>query len=368
MPDNMVSYAKQYFGLDYDRMPLTEIDSLILSQVVYYNYAGTLFDGPEFKLRLCDFLKEHPEGNKEWEMPMNEDDDLIRLLQMGGRHGNLFGCHFLAVKDDDAEKQFGALTFKIKEGLYYIVFRGTDNSVTGWKEDLNLSYRDVIPAQEDALAYARKVMDQYEGRFCLGGHSKGGNLAVYTAMNLPDEYQERLVAIYNHDGPGFAKHVYESEKYKKIRPMIHKTIPESSIVGLLWEEDDNYKVVKSKTIGPWQHITYTWIVEDDKLLEIEDVDRFAKHMQKTLERWIDELEPEERKQFIDTVFDAISKTEMERFQDFGTETFKKMKRFVEGVAEMPKEEKKHVFQAFKQLLKISTEEIKDDIKNEIKAD
>ena len=132
------------------------------------------------------------------------------------------------------------------------------------------------------------------------------------------------------------------------------------MIGLLWEEDDNYKVVKTKTIGLWQHITYTWLVENDKLIEVEDTDRFAKYMQKTLERWMDELEPDDRKRFVDTVFDAISKTEVERFQDLGTETFKKMKRFIEGVAEMPGEEKKHVFQAFKQLLRISAEEMKEE--------
>lgn len=359
MADNMVSYAKQYFGLDYDRMPLNEVDSLILCQVVYYNYAGSLFEKTEFQMKLCDYLKEKTENLKEWEMPLNEDDDLIRLLKMGGRHGNLRGCHFSAVKDEDAEKQFGALTFELKEGLYYIAFRGTDNSVTGWKEDLNLSYQDVIPAQVDALAYAEKVMNQFEGQFYLGGHSKGGNLAVYTAMNLGEEQQNRILGVFNHDGPGFAEQVYESEKYKKIRPLIHKTIPESSVIGMLWEEDDNYKVVKTKTIGLGQHITYTWLLEDDKLIEVEEVDRFSKYMKKTLERWIDELDVEERKRFIDSVFDAIEKTEVERFQELGTDTFKKMKRLIEGVTEMPAEEKKHVFQAFKQLLKISAEEIKD---------
>jgi hypothetical protein len=359
MSGNMVSYTKQYFGFDYDRMPFGEIDSLVLSQVIYYNYAGTGFDSGEFTCTLAEFLKEHPDGNKEWEMPLNEDDELIRLLQMGGRHGNLRGCHFLAVKDDDAEKQFGALTFELKPGLYYIAFRGTDNSVTGWKEDLNLSYWDVIPAQAAALDYAKKIMDQFEGEFYIGGHSKGGNIAVYSAMNLPEEYQNRILAVYDHDGPGFAAHVYESEKYKRIRPLLHKTIPESSIIGLLWEEDNHYKVVKSKGIGPSQHITYTWLVEDDKLIEVDDTDRFAKHMKKTLERWMDELDPEERKRFIDSVFDAIAKTEVERFQDLGKDTFRKMKKFIEGVTEMPGEEKKHVFQAFRQLLKISAEEIID---------
>lgn len=362
MAENMVSYAKKYFGLDYDRKPLNEVDSLILCQVVYYNYAGSLFDGTEFQMKLCDYLKEDRETLREWEMALNEDEELIRLLKMGGRHGDIRGCHYMAVKDEDAEKQFGALTFELKEGLYYIAFRGTDNSVTGWKEDLNLSYQDVIPAQKDALEYAMRVMDQFDGKFYIGGHSKGGNLAVYTAMNLPEEMQDRLIAVYNHDGPGFASHVYESDKYKRIRPLLHKTIPESSVVGLLWEKDDNYKVVKSKTVGLWQHITYTWLLDEneiDELIELDDVDYFAKHMQKTLERWINELDAEERKRFIDTVFDAISKTEVERFQELGVEKLKKMKLLIEGIAEMPAEERKHVAHAIKLLFKISAEEMRD---------
>lgn len=360
MTDNMVSYAKHYFGLDYDRMPFTEVDSLILSQVVYYNYSGTPFDGEEFSMTLGEFLKEHPIDFREWEMPHNEDEELIRLLKMGGRHGNLPGCHYLVVKDAEAEKQFGALTFKLKEGLYYMAFRGTDNSVTGWKEDLNLSYQDVIPAQTDALIYARKVMEQLEGEFYLGGHSKGGNLAVYTMMNLPEEMQNRVRGVYNHDGPGFAKHVFESEKYKKVRPLLHKTVPESSLIGMLWEEDDNYKVVKSKVKALGQHITYTWIVEDDKLAEVKEVDRFSKYMTKTLERWLEELEMDERKQFIDSVFDAIEKTEVDRFQELSTDPLKKMKLLMEGITTMPSEEKKQVWKAIKQLLKISAEEMKED--------
>lgn len=361
MSENMVSYAKKYFGFDYERKPFGEADSLILSQVVYYNYACSLMEEPTFQRKLCEHLREEREDLREWEMMLNEDEDLIRILKMGGRHGNLRGCHYLAVKDHDAEKQFGAITFEIQEGIYYIAFRGTDNSVTGWKEDLNLSYQAVIPAQIDALSYTIQVMEQFPGKFYLGGHSKGGNLAVYAAMNLPEELRKRLILVYNHDGPGFPAHVYESEKYQQIHEIHRKTIPESSVVGLLWEQEDYYRVVKSKAFGLGQHVLYTWLLEDDQLVEVEQVDRFARHMKNSLERWMNQLDGEERKRFIDTVFDVISKTEVERFQDLGVERWKNMKKIVEGITEIPAEERKHVSHAIKLLLKISAEELRDDL-------
>lgn len=351
---NIVSYAKDYRSVSFYKKALNEVDSLILSQIVYFNYEDTVFEREDFSYTLYDLI--HERKKKSWGTRFSDDQSLLNVFKHGGRHGGLRGSNFVAVTDNELTKQFAAMTFEIIPGTYYLVFRGTDNSLTGWREDMNMDYHDVIPAQEDALKYAVDMMDRFEGMFYFGGHSKGGNLAVYAAMNLPVEYKKRLVAIYNHDGPGFSADIYDTEKYRSIRPIIQKTIPQSCIVGLMWEGDELYDVIHSKSPGVLQHVPYSWVVEDDhfKRDELEESARLTKRV---LERWGDGVPIENRKFFIDTVFDTLEKTEAEKFYDFTDESLKKMKLLSEGISEIDQEDKNRIKEAMRRLLEIYKEEI-----------
>ncbi len=362
---NIILFAEMYRNMGFDGMPFGEPDSLILSQLSYYNYKDSGFESGIFGETVSSFLHGHTEEAIEGLITSEHDRELAAILEQGGRHGSLRACGFTEVRDhacDDCGKQFAAITFDLGNGVYYIAYRGTDNSVTGWKEDMNLSFSREIPAQKDAVGYAKKMMDLIPGRFYLGGHSKGGNLAIYTALNLPEEYLRRIDAVYNHDGPGFWADIYESETYRRIRSMIYKTVPVSSVIGMIWEMDDNYRVVKSSADGLFQHDPYSWIIMGTDFDTAETVDQFSVYVRRVMDNWLEEIHFEDRKRIIDTVFRVIEATGISLFHELETQPGIKIRALLEEITDIEKNDRKLVASAVRRFFSISAGEAQQMIK------
>lgn len=361
---NIISFAKEYQLKDFDSIPFSAADSLILSQVAYYNYEGTAFEKNDFASTLKNVVQISSEILLRGVQTADEDKKLIKVLKLGGRHGNLAACSYKEISDTDLGEQFAALTFRLKENEYYIAFRGTDTSLTGWKEDMCLSFQDEIPAQKTAVKYATEIMNRFPGKFYIGGHSKGGNLAVYSAMHLPEDLQDRLIEVYNHDGPGFFEEVYESKEYKRIRSIIRKTVPQSSVVGMLLEYDDNYIVVESHAKGLMQHVPYSWTVENGEFCVVQEVDRFAYHIKQIMERWLSEISFEKREQIVEIVFDIFSETGINAFGELTEESVKKIRMVIESIAETDEENRKLVGETARRLIRISADELQQAAKEQ----
>lgn len=354
---NIIDFAKNYSQTSFYHKPLGTPDSLILSQISYYNYAKSSFEKTGFGSTLKQFFTENSEVIPPGMMTEEDDKKLIRILQSSGRHGNLRACGYMEVMDVEGGEQFSAITFEIQKREYYIAFRGTDNTVVGWKEDFGISYQEEIPAQKTALQYAKEMMKKLPGRFYFGGHSKGGNLAVYAAMHLPKEDQGRLIGIYNHDGPGFFESVYRSEQYNRIRPLIYKTIPESSVVGLLMEEDMNYTVVQSNASAVFQHNPYSWEIFDDEFIEVEENNYFSRYTKRVLDRWIEEFTLEEREEIVEIVFDVAEDMDIQWFYELTIEKMQKVRLLLEAISETESEDKELIRSAVKHFLRILAEEL-----------
>lgn len=362
---NITDYVNEFRSINFKEKPFSDVDSLVLSQISYYNFAESAFAQKEFSISLAELLQSDFGPIVNATTTMHEDDALFgEALSESGRHGSLRGSNYIEVMDEQAEKQFSAITFEIQSGEYVIVFRGTDNSVTGWKEDMAMSYEESIPAQKDALAYAMNIMDHFEGNFYLSGHSKGGNLSVYTGIRLPWKYRKRLLGIYDHDGPGFVDSVYVGEAYWKVRPLIRKSVPRSSVIGTMWQADDNYKVVLSDAKLLIQHDPFTWIIHEGKFAEAKEVDAFSRYTKVALERWVDTLSREERKQIVGTVFDVIYRAGIGSFEELTEDTLPNVLRLLAEVAEMEAGERSQVLGAVRQLFLVSRKEIPMTVKAE----
>ena len=361
--ENLLTFVETYRDMDFTQMPFCVVDSLILSQISYSDYGKSPFVRKEFSVPLCTFYQNCDTETILTRTLMKDGDRLmIESLKSGGRHGDLRVSNYVNVVNDKDEIQFSAILFELGNDEYYIAFRGTDNTVAGWKEDLNLTHLDKIPAQKAALEYAMNIFGEFAGNFYIGGHSKGGNLAVYVAMNLPSPYKDRLLEVYNFDGPGFMEEVYESSEYQEIRALVHKYVPESSVIGMLWERDNNYIVVESDDKGLLQHNPHTWVVQDRELKQLEDVDSYAKYWKRTIERWIEELSFEERERLIDIIFDMIWETGIHNFYQLEEETLHKIRTIAEGYGELTDNERRFVRSAIRQLFLISMKEIPQAIK------
>lgn len=358
---DIITYAKEYRWIDWKEKPFCEADSLILSQISYYNYDECSLVRKEFDVSLQIVLQNSSPKILDGVQTIEYDKELIKILSEGGRHGSFRVCNFVKIADDVIGEQFSAITFELKKGEYYIAFRGTDNSVTGWKEDMCLSYQKEIPSQKTAVRYVTDVMNRISGKFYLGGHSKGGNLAIYSAMYLSDHLQERLLGVFNHDGPGFLDSVYKSDAYRKIRPIIRKTVPQSSIVGMLLEQDNNYSVIRSSGKAIQQHDLYTWVISNGELQREKEIDKFSYYTKQILEQWMDETSYEDREEIIEIVFDTISDMGINWFRELNEERIQKAKRLIKSISGTDDEERKLVGESIKSLLRISAEELQQAV-------
>ena len=215
-----------------------------------------------------------------------------------------------AVQTTDAERQmqFAAVTFGLPDGTHFIAYRGTDNTLTGWREDFNMAFESPVPAQTAALEYLTQIAGETDGPLILGGHSKGGNLAVYAAAHAEAAVQGRIRTVYTFDGPGLDDATMVSAGYAAIAGRIRSFVPRSSVVGMLLAYHPEYTVVRSSATGLRQHDSFTWEVLGTGFRTVPDVDRGSQLVNQTVHAWLSRITPEKRRRFVDTLFDLLEAT------------------------------------------------------------
>ena len=308
--------------LDFSRSPFNLVDNIILCQIAYLPFDG-IVPGPDEradisvkdavhilyqKLQDKDECAKLPFVNK-------EDSALIGALRDVRRFGNCRLCGYVNHIDTGKEIQFSALCINTGDGSHFIACRGTDMTFVGWKEDLNMSFSKAVPSQLAAVDYLAKMAKKIKGPLLkglfrksplrIGGHSKGGNLAVYAASQCGKKIQRRITAVYSNDAPGFHESVIASEGFAAIKERIHAFIPQSSVVGMLFEHGTAYKVVKSSVNGLLQHELYTWEVTSNDMVYVDDITQGSRFINKTLKDWFATLDNTRREQFIEALFTIL---------------------------------------------------------------
>lgn len=234
---------------------------------------------------------------------------LLTAMAASPRFRDARVCGFTEQLDEEEGKQFAAVSFQLTPGLAYVAFRGTDSTLVGWKEDFNLAFKFPVPSQEEAARYLARAAGHLAGRILCGGHSKGGNLAVYAASMCPDqEVRARVARVYSHDGPGFLASVLERPEFREMAPRVDKTVPQSSVVGMLLESQEDYGIVRSHQAGVLQHDPFSWEVEAGagRFRPVERLSADGVYMDKTLNGWIAQMSDEERGRFTDALFEVLS--------------------------------------------------------------
>lgn len=304
---NILTYIKNKTDT-FETSPFNCVDALILSWLSYFCYPDCIKEGKSVALKDvkdCGLLPDkemyyatfNPRTSKRF----------FNLLSISPRFMNIEFSDFIIESDDVEEKQFAAVCIKIYENKYFISFRGTDQSFTGWKEDFNLAYSCPVPSQRSAEQYLRAEMHKYpDGEFYPGGHSKGGNIAVYAAINAGEEMQSRIKNVYNFDGPGFLNDVYNQPEFKNIDTKILKYIPEASLIGMIFETRNTYRIVRSKSVSVMQHDPFTWEISGDDFHYLKCRTKGSVRLERALNDWVVELTPEERERMIKIVYDALN--------------------------------------------------------------
>ncbi|SDX51758.1 Protein of unknown function [Ruminococcaceae bacterium YAD3003] len=306
---NLLDYIAWRGDLTFEQDPFNSIDALILSCLSYVNFDKVVPPKSQGKLTIEKASEKFFSLHSAEELAQDKSfikfaPSMLRALGQSERFKNAYLSNYVDDTDISREIQFAAVEIDTSDGGVFISFRGTDDTIIGWKEDFNLSFM-TVPAESEAALYLQKVMKGRLDKIRLGGHSKGGHLAVYAALAANSDLTSRIESIYNFDGPGFNHEAMESEQFKSIRHKITKIIPESSIVGRLLENTVDPIVVKSTELGIMQHDPLSWQMEGKQFEICSSTDMISDLFDETMSGWLAEMTFEDRKVFVDELFSVF---------------------------------------------------------------
>ncbi len=359
--ENIIDYVKNWGKYSFYEKPLNEADSLVLCQLVYLNY-GKFVPGVEKNNGPVSIkaVYAHPDRDKilddYWYRENNKE--LFAAAAQSVRFGSLKMNYYVNIIDEEQETQFSAMTYFLENKNIYLAYRGTDATIIGWKEDLNLAFSKPLKGQYLAVEYMEKISDYISGRFYVGGHSKGGNLAVYAAMNCKEETREKILKVFNNDGPGFRPEIREQGNFQAIEDRVVKFIPRSSLVGMILEDHSDYEIVESKGIGLFQHNTYSWKIEDGSLMRAQNMTGSKIRRDAALNEWILSLSEEETHLFVDTLYEVISASEASNVFEFGADLKKCLQNVALAAREVDGDTRKAILKMIRSLFEILLENVK----------
>lgn len=306
---NLLDYIAWRGDLTFEQDPFNSIDALILSCLSYVNFDKVVPPKSQGKLTIEKASEKFFSLHSAEELAQDKSfikfaPSMLKALGQSERFKTAYLSNYVDDTDISREIQFAAVEIDTSDGGVFISFRGTDDTIIGWKEDFNLSFM-TVPAESEAALYLQKVMKGRLDKIRLGGHSKGGHLAVYAALAANSDLTSRIESIYNFDGPGFNHEAMESEQFKSIRHKITKIIPESSIVGRLLENTVDPIVVKSTELGIMQHDPLSWQMEGKQFEICSSTDMISDLFDETMSGWLAEMTFEDRKVFVDELFSVF---------------------------------------------------------------
>lgn len=361
MAGTIIDYLSKYGDCPLDEMPMNDVDSLILCQLSYLKYDGMVNDvrGNGSSITLKE-IGEHADfdklfGDTRFE---KQNRELFAGAVSGRRFANMRLNCYINMIEKEWETQFAAVTFLLEDGTIYVAFRGTDETIVGWKEDFNMAYLSPIPGQSYSVKYLNMVMSRLHCPFYVGGHSKGGNLALYSAMNCIPDVQRRIRKIYNMDGPGFRPEVLERCGYERVEARVVKIIPQSSLVGMLFEKGIRYQVVESNRFGLMQHDPYTWLVEEACFVLADDIYESRRFLDNTINEWILSLDEMQLKTFVDTMYKVVSASEAEDLIAFAADWKKSMNGMMGALREVDEQTARMLRKIIRSLFEIAGNRMK----------
>jgi hypothetical protein len=360
----LLDYLKWRNDVSFSVSDFNDVDNVILSCLAYMDF-GELFSEQNrtysieevFKL-FCE--KHSLEELKENKMFIERVPLLLEDMVLGDRFKGTKIGYYREDFEKESVKQFAAVVFILPDGRNYISFRGTDSTITGWKEDFLMSCSSDTEGAKEAVTYLNEVSNFLEGDLMIGGHSKGGNFAMYASCFCDESVKERIIKVYNNDGPGFRDEIINTDEYKKALPKICSIVPQTSMIGQLLSNEAEQIVIKSNATGIFQHDAMTWEVEKDKFVDSE-LDDFSKFVNSALGTWLEELDNETRESVVSTVFTMIEDTGAETFKELGASLFKNAELIIKGLVNLPKEKRDELMTALGSLVQISSKNIFDKI-------
>ena len=336
--------------LTFEQSPFNNIDAIILSNLSYIPFDNIVSSEFNKSISLEEFskilfLKENIKYRLE------DDERLIKELSKTNRFKDLKLSGFVNEIDKNVEKQFSAICIDLCDNTHAILYRGTDLSIVGWKEDFNMSFMDIVPAQEDSVNYLNKSTEYISNHLRIIGHSKGGNLAVFASSFCNNSIKDNILEIYNFDGPGLSQKMINKPGYAEILDKIKTFIPQSSIVGILLEHKEEYNIIYSYENGPFQHDMYSWEVVRNELKYLDCTTKENIFIDNTIRDWLSKVDEKQRSDFFDAIFQVIENTNITNIDMLNSYSFKTTAQLISNFSNLDKDVKNMIFKTFRIFLK-----------------
>ena len=365
---NLITYVQQYEAQTFQEKLVTDIDILVLTEIAYLPFDEIVSSSFEEKTAISlnqlgkefETIKEKEHKNNPF-MITKERIQLLDVVSKSLRFKDVKVFGFMNDIDDELTKQFAAVCYQWEEESRWIIFRGTDESLTGWKEDFMMTYSDLIPAQTDAIEYLRKQAELFSGSLNISGHSKGGNLSLYASAMQEETVQDRIKQIYCWDAPGVHRSILGTEGYQRVVSKAKRYIPQDSIVGLMLESQVPYHIIESQGSGISQHSALMWNIEDDHFVELTELTRNSQLTDQTFKQWTEVVSDEDLKLFFDTFFELIFEMGVETVNDVYYNFRMYMRQFFEKAYQMDTEKREILLRVGRLLFQIRYEIWKDTL-------
>lgn len=328
--------------------PFNEIDSMILARFSYLIFNQIQMEDEETIENISVKMKKFEND----EFRYNGDKDLITNLGKSNRFKKMKVTDFVENNEKENEKQFGAIVIHINDKELYISYIGTDDSIYGWKEDFNMAFMDNVPCQIEGKEYLEKIANKYKNKkLRIGGHSKGGNVAIYSSIIVDKKIQNRIIKVYNYDGPGFSKEIAEKYSKEMIIEKIETYFPQDSIIGRIMNHEEKCSVVLSNEKGILQHDIYSWQVLGTKLIYSAKLTKASEIMNSAVTSWLTNTSSEQRKIFIDTIFELFYSTDANTFKEISKNLMGNLSVILKKYGQISKEDRKTITTIIKLFVK-----------------
>ena len=343
---NMLDYIKEFGHVSFEERAFSEIDALVLTELEYLPLEKVVpsdENGENFVTvkEIAEYMQEHKQELFD-ENPMmitQERHEVSQVIADAPRFQSLKFFGVVSEWDKDTTKQFAAVTVEVEPSARLVVFRGTDETLIGWKEDFLMTYSPLVAAQTDAKEYLAKQASLWGGDLMISGHSKGGNLAIYAAATQEEDVQLRIVDIFCFDSPGLYRSVLETKGYQNIVPLAMRYIPQDSLVGLMLESEVPYVIVKSNATGAMQHSAMTWEIEDGQFIKMEKLTKNSQLNDQTFKKWTESVSDEELELFWNVFFELLFSVGIDTVNDLYGQFMHYVQEFLKAAGDMDEEKR-----------------------------
>ena len=357
----MLNYLKENGQISLADVPLNDADWLIFAQLAYLDFAGAR-SGVLLREAVAHAAVQESSHETEERFPFQKRDDqrLCRLLMGAKRYESIRFEAFASIYNPEEETQFAVLILTMLPNVRMVIFRGTDNTLAGWKEDFNLAFMPQVPAQALALEWAARAAEETD-QLILAGHSKGGHLALYAAVGLEEAVQRKLRWAISLDGPGLTKEQVQSAGYARVADKLRLIRPQASLIGQLFYAPASVRVVKSRTISLLQHYPYTWKTQGMDLASAQRPYPGEKLLGEILTEMVDQLPEDVREKFVEAVYGIISQAPAETFTQMLDSWLESAKAIARKLFSTDKETAKLFAKVLSAFLKAAYETLKNTI-------